>query len=171
VLNRPDHSQVDSLRWSVLFDVRSADYQGLHFPLLGLVLVVIAFVATRIRSFSRDASGETVVTRGMRGSRGFLAFAIVWTVITGALVLGSHASLANALDAGQFTVVEGRVERVQEADLLRKRPEVWRVAGHTYELHDARASEGFNSPGLVPSGSYVRIADIGGVIARLELAK
>ena len=107
----------------------------------------------------------------MRGSRRFLAFAILWTVVTGGLVFRSHSSLATALDTGEFTVIEGQVERVQEADLLRRRPEIWRVGGHTYHLHDVRESEGFHSPGLVQFGSYVRIADVGGVIARLELAK
>jgi hypothetical protein len=155
----------------VLFDVRSADYQGLYFPLVGLILIGVAFVSTRTKTFSRDAVGETVIALGMRSSRRLLAFGILWTVITGALVFGSHSSLATALDAGAFTVVEGPVERVQEADLLRKRPEIWRVGGHTYQLHDARESEGFNSPGVVPGGSYVRIADVGGVIARLELAR
>jgi hypothetical protein len=162
---------VNALNWVVVFDVRTADYQGVYFPLIGLIVIVVAFVGTRIRTFSRNAVGETVVTRGMKGSRQSLAFAILWTVVTGALVFGSHSFLATALDAGEFTVVEGRMERVQEADLLRKRPEIWSVGGHTYQLHDARESAGFNSPGVVPSGSYVRIADVRGVIARLELAK
>jgi hypothetical protein len=107
----------------------------------------------------------------MRGSRRFLAFAIIWTVISSAIVFGSRWSLASALDAGRFTVIQGQMERLQEADLLRKRPEIWRVAGHTYQLYDARESEGFNSPGVVPAGAYVRIADVSGVIARLEIAK
>jgi hypothetical protein len=45
------------------------------------------------------------------------------------------------------------------------------VGGHSYQLYDSRASEGFNSPGIVQPGSYVRIADVDGKIARLELAK
>src|SRR4051794_16869852 len=111
-------SQVNPSSWVVLFDVRTADYQGLYFPLVGLILIVVAVVTTRIRTFSRDAVGETVITVGMRGSRRLLAFAILWTMITGALVFGSHSSLATALDAGAFTVVEGQVEQVQQADLL-----------------------------------------------------
>lgn len=162
---------MSSSEWIVLFDVRHADYHGLYFPLIGIILSGIAFVGTRLRSFSRDARGETVVNRGMPGSRRFLALAVLGTVVSGAIVFVSHASLATALDAGRFTVIEGQVERLQDADLLRKRPEIWRVAGHTYQLHDARESEGFNSPGVVPAGSYVRIADVGGVIARLEIAK
>ena len=160
-----------SSSWIVVFDVRHADHQGLYFPLIGLVLIAVAFVGTRLKSFSRDGLGETVVSRGTRGSRRFLALAVLWTVMSGAIVFGSHSSLARALDAGRFTVIEGRMERLQEADLLRKRPEIWKVAGHTYQLYDARESEGFNSPGVVPAGAYVRIADVGGVIARLELAK
>jgi hypothetical protein len=163
--------RMSSSDWIVLFDVRHADYQGLYFPLIGIVLIGIAFIGTRRKSFSRDPLGETVVSRGMPGSRRFLAFAVLWTVVSGVIVFGSHASLATALGAGRFTVIEGQVERVQEADLLRRRPEIWRVAGHTYQLHDARESEGFNSPGVVPPGSYVRIADVGGVIARLEIAR
>jgi hypothetical protein len=160
-----------STQWAVLFDVRHADYQGLYFPLAGILLVAVAFATTRVKAFSRDAAGETVVSRGTPGSRRFLMFAIAWTIITSAFVFGSHSSLSSALDAGRFTVIEGTVERVQEVDLLRRRPEILVVAGHSYQLYDARESEAFNSPGIVQPGSYVRIADVDGKIARLELAK
>lgn len=162
---------MDTLNWTVLFDVRTADYQGTYFPLAGLILIGIACAGTRMKTFSRDALGETVVTRGTRGSKALLVCAMLWTLVTGALVFGSHSSLVAALNTERFTVVEGQVERMQEADVLRKRPEIWRVGGRTYQLFDARESEGFNSSGVVPSGSYVRIADVGGIIARLELAK
>jgi len=127
-------SQGTGYNWAVLFDARQADSPLLIFALAGLVFVAIGVAMVRRRRFARDDRGETIKYRGSPRAWAFLLFAAAWTLGTGVIALRSESTLERALRSGRYRAVEGTVEDFQEADLLRKRPETWTVAGHTYKL-------------------------------------
>ena len=82
-----------------------------------------------------------------------------------------YRKLVNGLRSQQFTTVEGRV-----TDFVPEGPdghpsEHWSVRGHRYEVSPATVTSAFNTPGIVGPGDSVRIADIGGAIARVEVMR
>jgi hypothetical protein len=158
-----------SNEWTVLYDASRATPSGLLFPVVGLVLTGIAVFGLRLRHFERDDRGETRQVIGSRNARRFFWFSLVWTVLAAGMTLVPHVLLVRALRTGHFATVEGRVEQFVGANLLAKTPEQWSVAGHTYRFYDARSHGGFDSPGFIQPGMEVRIADVGGAIARLEV--
>jgi len=160
---------MDSNEWSVMYDASRALPSGMVFPIVGLVLVGIALVGTRLRHFERDDQGETRRVIGSRTARSFFWFSLTWTVVAAGMTIVPHLLLVRALRSHRYATVEGRVDHFVSANLLAKTPERWSVAGHAYALHDARGRSGFASPGYVRPGMEVRIADVGGAIARLEV--
>lgn len=156
--------------WVVLYDA-TADGSAFVFPFIGLILVALALVAVRRKTFTRDAYGETIVQRGSRRARLFLAFATAWFLTASAMVLGFRHQLVKALESGGYTEVVGIVHEFSEADPLRRRPESWRVGEHSYQLQDAQFGRGMHSTGLVREGMHVRISDVDGAIARLEVER
>ena len=133
--------------------------------------MALAFVLVRRKTFARDESGETIVRRGSRRARIFLVFATAWLLTAAAVTFGSRHQLAEALESRRYTEVVGTVTEFSAADPLRRRPESWRVGAHTYRLQDAQFGRGLHSTGLVREGMRVRIADVNGAIARLEVAR
>ena len=81
--------------------------------------------------------------------------------------------LRNALDKGRFAVVQGVVTSLQPGD--GHRSETFEVGGHRYEYSSSSRSVGFNRDaavgGPIRNGLPVRITDVGGEIARLEIAQ
>jgi hypothetical protein len=67
-------------------------------------------------------------------------------------------------------VVEGRVSDFEPND-GGHRGERWAVRGHHYIVNSSIVSSAFNTPGKIQPGDSVRIADVNGAIARLELLK
>lgn len=157
--------------WVLVFDARRDWSPGLLFPLAGIVAVLIGVLLVRMKQFSRDANGEAVIRRGSRGRWAFLIAAVLWTVVTAISIIGGQLSLNRALAAQRYQRVEGKVEDFVPADFLRKKPERWTVNGRRYELDYARLQLGLSSPGAVKPGQYVRIADVDGAIARLEVQR
>jgi hypothetical protein len=157
--------------WTVLFDARQADSPLFIFPLAGVFFVAIGVVMVRRKRFARDDQGETIQYRGSPKARTFLLIAVAWTLITGLLALRAQSRLEHALRSGQYHTIQSEVENFRAADLLRKRPETWTVAGRQYEFSYSALRSGLSTPGVVRPGMYVRIADVDGAIARLEVAR
>ena len=158
-------------QWTVLYDAARDGCPAFIFPVVGLLFVAVGVVLARSTTVVHTPGGGTALRRGPPGARAFLTFAVGWTLLTGAWALGSHLALVRALRRGEYDVVQGVVEDYTAADLLRERPETWSVAGRTYAFHDAVFAPGFDSPGVVRPGMRVRLADVGGAIARLEAAR
>ena len=158
--------------WVTLYDVRR-DGPGseILFPLVGLVVLAVAVAATRRKHFVRDSDGRTKVVRGSRNARRFLVLALAWLALTGTLTLFPLVSLRRALESGHYEVVEGSVDGYVPSNIFRNTPEVWSVDGRRYEFYDAKLHAGFHRLGLVRGGMYVRIADVDGTIARLEVSR
>lgn len=156
-------------QWITLYDASRAAPSGLLFPLVGLALVAIGIVGVRLKHFGLEEGGHSRVVRGSTRARRFLWFAVAWTGLSVALTIVPHVRLIRALRAQRYQVVEGLVEDYVAADLMRKTPERWTVAGRRYKFYDSRVRSGLSSPGVVQPGMVVRIADVDGAIARLEV--
>ena len=161
--------KMGSNEWSVIYDASRAPPSGIVFPIVGLVLVGIALVGMRLRHFERDDHGEARGVIGSRKARWFFWFSLSWTVVAAGMTIVPHLLLVQALRSRRYATVEGRVDHFVSANLLAKTPERWTVAGHAYAFYDAQFRRGFDSPGYVRPGMEVRIADVGGAIARLEV--
>jgi hypothetical protein len=164
-------TQATGYNWTLLFDARQADSPLFIFPLAGVFFVAIGVVMIRRKQFARDDQGETIQYRGSPRARSFLLFAVAWTLISGLFALRGQFILERALRTGRYRTVQGEVENFRAANLLRKRPETWTVAGRHYELSYSALRSGLSTPGVVRPGMYVRIADVDGAIARLEVAR
>jgi hypothetical protein len=86
-----------------------------------------------------------------------------------------YRELTRRLRTGEYQVVEGRVEEFDPMPWEGHKNESFVVDGHRYSYSDYDASPGFNSTsshgGPIREGLRVRIADVDGVIARLEIAR
>jgi hypothetical protein len=155
--------------WQVMYDAASEQPTGLGFVILGLFLVGFALVRLRwhLTAFHDPVDRKRAVRR--RGY--FLVFAVLWTLLAGISIFRMHSTLTEALRTGTYTVVEGTVEAYRPANVLRKIPERWRVGIHVYEIDPNSSGTGFDHVGIVKPGSTVRIADVKGQIARLEVAQ
>jgi hypothetical protein len=154
--------------WRVVYDAREAEPSGVVFPVIGLALVVLALIRFR-RPIARHLSaGDRAALRRRRAWS--LAAALAWASLSAVMVLGPHRAEVAALRAGRATRVEGVVEEYQPGSYARKAPERWTVAGHRYEFRPYSARPGFDALGVIHPGQRVRIADVDGWIARLEVA-
>ena len=90
-----------------------------------------------------------------------------------ALSYSEMTKLREALKNGRFTSVEGIVTGLQPGDSHRS--ESFEVAGHLYKYSFSSRSAAFNQDaavgGPIRDGLRVRITDVEGKIARLEIAQ
>ena len=101
----------------------------------------------------------------------FFAFSGAFLTLSAVVVLLPHLRLQRALRNSRYVVVEGRVEFFVSQSLMSKRPESWVVRGHAYAFAPHSAHAGFDQARRITEGAYVRIADVDGAIARLEVAR
>jgi hypothetical protein len=155
--------------WRLVYDATQAEPSGVVFPAVGVALVVIAVVRLRRPIARLVSAGERAALRRRRVW--FLIGALAWASLAALLVLGPHRAEVAALRADRATRVEGLVEDYEAGSYARKRPERWTVAGHRYEFRPYSGRPGFDALGVVHPGQRVRIADVNGWIARLEVAE
>jgi hypothetical protein len=109
----------------------------------------------------------------------FLGFAVLLALIQSILIGKEYAGLRSALARGEFNHVEGVVTGFAPEDPTIKNPGRFGVitadGRHEYSISRSIVSQGFTggSPydGLLQEGMRVRIADVDGKIARLEVAE
>ena len=98
-----------------------------------------------------------------------------WTITSFASTHGEYARMRDALRAGNFVVVEGVVQNYKPASPEGHANEQFDVAGHQYSFSDYEVIAGYHKSrshgGVIHEGLQVRIAEIGGQIARLEIQR
>jgi hypothetical protein len=153
--------------YRLVYDASTAGFHTWKFALIPLGFVAFAifvFLAFRNGPTARHrAYARLAVPMGVLGVLASLSFFF--------RARDGYRLVTGALRSGSYTVVEGPV-----ADYIPEGPsghqsESWRVGSHSYLLSAYISGEGFRQPGVVRSGDSVRIADVGGVIARLEIAR
>lgn len=156
--------------YRMVFDVMSGDSAGWWFVLAGLAPICAALVILAARRWVPDL--------GWRGE-GWLPFLLIvlgiaWMLGTFSTIHGARTGLRLALREGRFEVVEGTVTNFSPMPYEGHRDETFEVDGHRYAYSDYVLTQGFNNTashgGPIREGLRVRIADVGGIIARLEIA-
>jgi hypothetical protein len=165
--------RVDSVHYRLVYDAAAAGYTDWWFPAAGMaMLLVVTALLYRHRRRREPARGAWMLYFGV-------PFLTLWVVVAGVGTYHQYARLRDALRSGQFTMVEGVVRGFQPSDPGDHQEERWEVEsrGVIYRYHyvPSNLSPGFRQTrihgGPIRDGLRVRIADVDGYIARLEVAQ
>lgn len=160
------------MKYIVVFDVTQAGFKDWHFSAFGLIFVVIG-TGMLIYRWKNPAKDSTFRTRFFPYV--FTAFAVLWTATSFWATFSDYRHLRDALLNGKYTIVEGTVMDFVPMPYSGHAMEKFNVAGHHYEYSDYNVVAGFNNTqshgGTIRQGLRVRIADVDGQIARLEIAE
>jgi hypothetical protein len=159
------------MNFQLVFDADQAGYRQWWFPAFGLIFVAVGLVMLAYRRMN-PSSGRTRWSRVFPYL--FTGFAVFWVSLTFVGTFSDYWKLRQALRSGQFEVVEGKVVDFVPMPASGHAMERFTVNGHRYEYSDYEVSAGFNNTqshgGPIHEGLIVRIADVHGKIARLEVA-
>jgi hypothetical protein len=157
------------IQYEVVFDASEAGYRYWWFPACGLIVLAIGTVFVICQ---RKNASQRHCFRGYF----ITGFALLWTTISFIGTFSDYWQLRQALRSGNFEVIEGKV--VDFVPMPRHGGggrEHFDVSGHHYEYSDFAVSASFNNSqpygGPMRAGLNVRITDVGGKIARLEIAR
>jgi hypothetical protein len=156
--------------YELVFDAGQAGYRNWWFPAFGLILVAI-FVGAVI--YERKTHVLSPWRRAITSCGAVLS--ILWVLGTFLGTFSDYWRLREAIRLGHFEVVEGKVVDFVPMPPEGHAMERFTVNGHHYEYSDYQVTAGFNNTqshgGPIREGSLVRIFDVGGQIARLEIAR
>lgn len=160
------------MSYEIVFDVRSEGFRYWFIPVTCLAFVALFLV----RVLWRRAHPYTGGSRWRRVEPYVaLGLAVLFTVVSSVTMLRERDQLASALEDGRFVTVEGVVSKFVPMPEDGHPHESFEVAGRRYEYSDYMVTAGFNRTqsfgGPVREGLRVRIADVEGTIARLEIAR
>ena len=106
-----------------------------------------------------------------RFASGFVLICAIWALFGGH---SQYKALRDALERGEYRVVEGVVDRFAPATEWGA-AESFVVGDHRYEYSDAVVIRGYHRTaargGVIRNGLHVRIADVDGEIAKLEVQR
>jgi len=160
------------MEYRVAFDVAEAGCRYWWFPVSGLALLTVGLL--RLRHQRRHPDPSRSRWRRVEPAA-MVAFGVLITISSFGATYGEYRQLVAALEHRDFTVVEGVVHNFVPMPYEGHADESFDVAGHHYEYSDFMVTEGFNNTqshgGPIRDGLRVRIADVGGRIARLEIAR
>ena len=158
--------------YRVAFDVAEAGCRFWWLPLIGVGAVVVGLL--RLRHRRRNPGPRPSRWRSVGP-----AFEVVVGLLlaTGAFLgtYGQYRGLVRALENRDYVVVEGVVHDFVPMPVDGHPNESFEVAGRRYEYSDFMVTQAFNNTqshgGPMRDGLRVRIADVSGRIARLEIAR
>lgn len=159
------------MQYHVVFDAAQNGYRYWWFPAIGIAMFIFGYVNFQLQKKRLESKNP----RFFRYStRFFFGFALFWTVIALIGTLYSSIKLRNALNSNHYTLVQGRVTQFVPMPYGGHAQESFVVDGHRYQYSDYEVSSSFNNTqshgGPIKEGLQVRIADVDGKIARLEIA-
>lgn len=156
------------MNYEKIFDAGTAVYWQWVFALLGVPFLV-AGVAL-LRAYRATPTPE-------KRPLGCLAVVVglIFPISSVRLTYSEYQDLKSSLERGRFIVVEGAVEDFDPKLPGERGMETFVVAGRRYAYTDAALTAAFNQTrakgGPIEAGLRVRIADVDGKIARLEIAR
>jgi hypothetical protein len=168
---------MDSVSYQVVFDISHRGPQ--YWWLLGIPLIMVTVGVSALRRPVGSPFRNRIVT----GNRTFLlvytGFAATVGIAAALSMATQYFALRSALAHGQYKVVEGVVTGFVPASGGDHHPEQFTVVTATgreeYSYSWAGVTQGFNESrphgGPMRDSLRVRIADVHGVIARLEIAR
>jgi hypothetical protein len=160
------------MNYEVVFDVAQSGYRDWRFAAAGLPFLAIGVTWLVWRRRHPDPK----LTGWRRLHPWFMTgFALVWSTVAFAGTYSAYRSLRGALERGECATVEGVVEHFVPGDAGGHPDESFDVGGRRFEYSDFMITGGFNNMrshgGPMQEGLHVRIASVGGVIARIEVAR
>lgn len=163
----------DSLSYRVVFDVSRQLPQGWWGFVLPLAIVTVLIRFGRRDLMNRGRLIKSVLQRTRTAT---IWFAILLSFVIGVGTWTTYYLFRSSLEHGNYRVVEGTVAEFVPEEWITKRPESFIVVSPAestrYSYSRAIGNQGLNdSHGHIGNGVRVRIADVGGKIARLEVAK
>lgn len=160
------------MNFELVFDADDAGYRQWSFPAFGLIFVAIG-LGILVYHWKNPSPGRTRWSSAFPYF--FTAFAVLWVSISFAGTFSEYWELRQALRSGEFEVVEGKVVDFVPMPAHGHAMERFTVNGRRYEFSDYVVSAGFKNTqshgGPIREGLIVRIADVRGKIARLEIAR
>lgn len=158
------------MKYRLVFDVVQEGYRNWDFVAPGLIFVVIG-VGMLIHRWKSPAKDTTLRARIFPYF--FAGFALFWTTTSFWSTFSDYYKLKQALQTGKFEVVEGTIIDFVPMPWAGHAQEHFKVKEHYYEYSNFNVIAGFNKTqaygGPLRGGLQVRIADVGGQIARLEI--
>lgn len=152
----------------VVFDATAHGYLNWWFSLPGSLGLLGVAVVLGLRRTNKTRRERSIASLGV-----FVlsAAALAWVSETQSITYAEYRSLADALKQHRYTAVVGKVTEYHPRGFTPHAFENWMVAGHYHIMITSTVTAGFNTPGIVHSGDSVRIVDVNGTIARLEILK
>lgn len=163
-------------RYATIFDTVQAGYFPVRPWILSLIALAVVGVGMLLIRRGGDARNDPWSDRNLGimlvtlGPMVLLIFAVV--------TYGATDELTGKLRRGEYTKVEGTIEDFVPGDPCcnrGRRPEQFRVGTHRYHYTPGSLDAGFTQTagagGPLRAGLRVRITDVGGHIARLEIAQ
>jgi hypothetical protein len=154
--------------YQVVFDAVQAGFSPVRVMIPGIILALVG-VMLAIAAFRLGSRRAKVIATAV--ALVMICYGAVWSGMVYRQNAEAYGELRAALEQGRYTRVEGVVTDFQREPRGGRRPERWTVAGHTYELSSFRLPRTPLIPGTVKEGMWVRIADVNGQIARLEIRR
>jgi hypothetical protein len=161
--------------WRTAFDVAEAGYQAWPFLLPGAAFVVFGLAAV-----SQPARLQRILPSALKGRLRqrfglvFLVFAVLWTATSFAQTWSEYRRAVAALVDGHYEVAEGAVRDFVPMPYGGHSMESFKVAGTSFSYSDYVITAGFHTTashgGPLQGGMTVRIAHVGNLILRLEIA-
>jgi hypothetical protein len=144
--------------FQVVFDIGQAGYRYWWFAAVGVLIAGLGVIGVirGHRQFKSVWGGWVAVT-----------FGFFWTVTVFVWTYSDYRSLIDALHAKRFSVIEGSIQDFIPGD--GRTPESFWVDGRHYSYSWSVVEAGYNGGFPLHSGMSVRILDVDGHIARLEV--
>ena len=159
-----------AMNFELVFDADEAGYR--QFPAIGLVFVALGL---GLVIYHRKYPSPNWSVRSRVLPYLSTGIAVTWFSIAFVATLADYWLLRHALRSGQYEVVEGKVVDYVAMAVQPRSMDRFTVNGHRYEISYHNVSAGFNTTqshgGPIREGLIVRIADVRGKIARLEIAR
>lgn len=162
-----------TVAWDLVYDASQVRFPGWHVGALG---ALVAAVGVGAGTYLRRRGVTSTVARTAVTSA--IIFGVSWALLVGGGLYAQHGQLASALRNGNFVRVEGVV--YDSPTGTRDAPDAsWVVedgkTAHWYRYDRSPLAVGYRrrAPGTggLQNGSRVRIWDVGGRIARIEVER
>lgn len=155
-------------QYRLIYDAAAAGFHTWTFSLFGLAPVAIGLAGVLAL---RNDPNERYRRFARTGAPIAMIFGLLWTIGVFTTVEREYRGLSTALSDHSYLPVEGVVSDYTPEGASGRPSESWSVSGHRYVVSRYTMTSAFSTPGIVKAGERVRIADVDGMIARLEIAR
>lgn len=165
---------ISPLTYEIIYDAARLPFPGWPVAVLG---VAVAAAGAGLGAYTRRRASASPLLRVVSTSA--VVFGASWALLVGGGLYAQHSQLREALRKGSFVRVEGIVHDRPPGGANEDIGPSWVVesgeVAHWYRYDRSPLAIGYrrSAPGSggLTNGARVRIADIGGRIARLEVER